>query len=154
MLFFPEYGLGGLYANHYGAKKIMWRYFCLPLLPTNEIVPEMRRIKEKIKVQIKEKADQELMLHFHEKYMKKFWILKIRPERFSVFGSRHRTNNYAEALHKVMRKMLPDRAGFFPWFQSLHAMVISKAEDDKAQILRNEEVRGTRTTPDQKNHDK
>ena len=140
---FSEYGLGGLYGNHFAAKKIMWRYFCLPLLPVNEIVPEMRRIKEKIHQQIQERADRELMLNFHNNYMKKFWILKIRPERFSVFGSKHRTNNCAEALHRVMRRMLPDRAGFFPWFQNLHSLVIKKAETDKAGINANEQVRAT-----------
>ena len=153
VFFSAGYGLGGLYGNNYLAKKIMWRYFCLPLLPVNEIVPEMRRIKEKIHRQIQERADRELMLNFHNNYMKKFWILKIRPERFSVFGSKHRTNNCAESLHRVMRRMLPDRAGFFPWFQNLHSMVIKKAEGDKAAINANEQVRAN-IPDDRENHER
>lgn len=113
----------------------------------------MRRIKEDIKLKIHEKRDRDLMLNFHNNYMKKFWILKIRPERFSVFGSQHKTNNCEEALHKVMRKIIPDRAGFFPWFQALHAMVIKKAEDDKNQIDAGEEVRAP-VAPEKRKHDK
>jgi hypothetical protein len=150
---FLEYNLGGLYANHRVAKVLLWRYFCLPLLPVNEIVPQMRRIKEMIRLKMKEKSDRDLMLNFHTNYMKKFWIMKIRPERFSVFGSLHKTNNSAESLHKVMRKIIPDRAGFFPWFQALHKMVIKKAEDDKTQIDAGEEVRAP-IAPDKKKHEK
>lgn len=153
LISFSEYNLGGLYSNHRVAKVLMWRYFCLPLLPVNEIIPQMRRIKEDIKLKIKEKGDRHLLLNFHNNYMKKFWIQKIRPERFSVFGSAHKTNNCAESLHKTMRKIIPDRAGFFPWFQALHNMVIKKAEDDKRHIDNGEEVREP-VAPEKRKHDK
>ena len=119
----------------------MWMYFALPLLPANEIIPQLKRIKQEIKVKMVERSDLNLMLTFHDKYMKKFWVKIIRPERFSVFGNRHKTNNSAESLHKSMKLFIPHKLGFFPWFQAMLTHIIKKAEDDKNQIDAGEEVR-------------
>jgi len=136
-----EYNLGALYSNHRVAKVLLWRYFALPLLPVNEIMPQLKRIKAEIKQKIVERADRKAILLFHNNYIKKFWVKTIRPERFSVFGNRHKTNNCAESLHKVMKMHIPHKLGFFPWFSAMHSFVIKKGEDDKTHIDAGEEVR-------------
>lgn len=130
-----------MFGNHGVAKRLLWMYFALPLLPANEIIPQLKRIKQDIRSKMVERTDRKLMLVFHEKYMKKFWTNIIRPARFSVFGNRHKTNNSCESLHKFMKLVIPHKTGFFPWFQALHLNIIKKAEDDKAHIDAGEEVR-------------
>ena len=151
--FLPEYNLTGLYSNHRVAKVLLWKYFVLPLLPCNEILPQLRRIKNAIKGQMLERADRRHMLAFHDLYIKKFWVKRIRPQRFSVFANMHKTNNAAESLHAAMRTHIPYKMGFFAWFQALNLMVIKKAEDEKVQIFEGEEVRGKKAK-EQSEHDK
>ena len=139
--FISEYNLTGLFGNHRVAKVLLWKYFVLPLLPSNEIIPQLHRIKNAIKCQMLERTDRRNMLTFHNLYIKRFWVKRIRPQRFSVFGNIHKTNNAAESLHAAMRTHIPYKMGFFAWFQALHTMVIKKAEDDMAQITQGEEVR-------------
>lgn len=146
IIFFPEFNLTGLYSNHRVAKVLLWKYFVLPLLPSNEIIPQLRRIKHGIKTQMLERADRRNLLAFHNLYIKRFWVKRIRPQRFSVFGNLHKTNNAAESHHAAMRTHIPYKMGFFAWFQALNAMVIKKAEDEKVQIDEGEEVRDSKTT--------
>jgi hypothetical protein len=142
-----------LYSNHRVAKVLLWRYFALPLLPVNEILPQLRRIKQDIKLKMVERSECNLMLAFHNKYIKKFWVKTVRPERFSVFGNRHKTNNCAESLHKNMRGHIPHKLGFFPWFAAMHSYIIKKAEDDMAHIDSGEEVRNP-IAAERREHDK
>ena len=135
------------------AKILLWKYFVLPLLPANEILPQLRRIKNAIKTQMLERTDRRNMLTFHNLYIKRFWVKRIRPHRFSVFGNLHKTNNAAESLHAAMRTHIPYKMGFFAWFQALNTMVIKKAEDEKMQIFEGEEVRDAKAK-EQSEHDK
>jgi hypothetical protein len=141
-----------LYGNHRVAKILLWKYFVLPLLPSNEILPQLRRIKNAIKSQMLERADRRQMLAFHDLYIKKFWVKRIRPQRFSVFGNIHKTNNAAESLHAAMRTHIPYKMGFFAWFEALNLMVIKKAEDDRNAIYEGEEVRAAKAK-EQSAHD-
>ena len=134
-----------MFANHRVAKVLLWKYFVLPLLPANEIIPQLRRIKHGIKTQMLERADRRNLLAFHNLYIKRFWVKRIRPQRFSVFGNLHKTNNAAESLHAAMRTHIPFKMGFFAWFQALNTMVIKKAEDEKVQIYEGEEIRDSKT---------
>jgi hypothetical protein len=99
-----------------------------------------------------ERADRRHMLAFHDLYIKKFWVKRIRPQRFSVFGNIHKTNNAAESLHAAMRTHIPYKMGFFAWFEALNLMVIKKAEDDRNAIYEGEEVRAAKAK-EQSAHD-
>ena len=105
--FSTEYGLAGYYANDKDVAVICWRYMALPLLPANEVVPQLRRIRREIRETVKDKSARNLLRTFHNKYIVQYWVLKVRPARFSVFGCKHRTNNAVESLHKKMKANMP-----------------------------------------------
>jgi len=44
-----------------------------------------------------------------KKYFENYWMKKITPERFSVFGLNHKTNNNAEALNRRLKDKMGDR---------------------------------------------
>jgi hypothetical protein len=83
----------------------------LPMLPVNEIVPQIRRIRKEVKETVKEKEARRLLRAFINTYIVGYWIKKVHPERFSVFGCRHRTNNAVESLHKKMKTNLAHGQG-------------------------------------------
>jgi hypothetical protein len=107
-----EYGLAGYYSNHKDVTVICWRYMSLPLLPVNEVGPQLKRIEGFIKA-IKERAVRKLLRTFHNEYIIKYWCKKVTPARFCVFGSRHKTNNACESLHKKMKRNLTYHSGNF-----------------------------------------
>lgn len=39
---------------------------------------------------------------FLNNYIRGYWIEQIGPEKFSVFGEDHRTNNYLESFHSTL----------------------------------------------------
>lgn len=43
---------------------------------------------------------------FLNNYIFGFWIEKIGPERFSVFGEEHRTNNILESFHSTLLRQM------------------------------------------------
>ena len=61
--------------------------------------------------------------NFHSSYIIKFWMLKIRPERFSTFGLHHRTNNPCESIHGLMKRLIPVHGRIFKFVQNLHQHV-------------------------------
>ncbi|XP_015122933.1 uncharacterized protein LOC107045255 [Diachasma alloeum] len=56
------------------------------------------------------------ILHFFApflEYYENWWLDRVRSERFSVYGKRHRTNNSIEAYHRVLHNHLGDHAGIW-----------------------------------------
>lgn len=44
----------------------------------------------------------EVMRNFLMGYIYNYWFIQIGPQRMSVFGQDHRTNNYLESFHSTL----------------------------------------------------
>jgi len=44
----------------------------------------------------------EVMSRFLRDYVFDYWFVQIGPQRLSVFGQDHRTNNYLESFHSTL----------------------------------------------------
>lgn len=101
------------YGRHSRITKIIKQYLAMPYLPAKQFLPRLRRIKKLIhQIEATESVARAKLLELHKNYFIKFWYRQIRPERISVFGLQHRTNNNMESLHKTMKKNLPTKPNF------------------------------------------
>jgi hypothetical protein len=57
-------------------------------------------------------------------YVDSYWIGKIGPEKFSVYGDRHRTNNAVESFHRSLnRKCIGKHLDFWKFVGNLSPVV-------------------------------
>ena len=105
------------------ACNLLWRkYITLPLIPPAEIPSRLRELRKCINTNLPTYARRGFRKY--HLYVKRFWVKKVRPERFSVFGRRRRTNNGVESMHAVFSRHLvrhgnvKPTSGVLAWWKS------------------------------------
>lgn len=79
------------------------------------------------------------------KYIDSYWIAKVGPETFSVFGLDHKTNNNAEQLHSRLKKNFKSaHPGFWKFLSLFQKHVIEHTEDDIQCLLGNRQPKRKR----------
>jgi len=149
---FTGHGLAAYYHNNneQGVKSILRRYLALCLLPANEIPIECDRMKSRLRGIGDPSARRKLLL-FHESYIVGFWVRKVRPERFSVFGHTFKSNNYCENFHKRIADRITFHANFFRFISEMENVVFSRTERLIRQIDKGVKVKND-LTPDYAKH--
>ncbi|MDY6842423.1 MAG: RING-HC finger protein, partial [Pseudomonadota bacterium] len=72
-------------------------------------------------------------LELFKRYIDRFWVRKIRPQRMSVHGLPRRSNNAVESFHAALkRKFKTPHPNLFVFLEHLNAMIGSKLADMKA----------------------
>jgi hypothetical protein len=127
-------------------KKILRRYLALALLPANEIPGECNQIRTRIR-RIQDPVARRKLLTFHDSYIVGFWVMKVRPERFSVFKHLFKTNNNIESFHARLKFKLSFHAGFFRFVSELDKYCFTRTERMIRQLDRGMPVQNE-LTPD------
>ena len=126
------------------ACNLLWRkYITLPLIPPAEIPSRLRELRKCINTNLPTYARRGFRKY--HLYVKRFWVKKVRPERFSVFGRRRRTNNGVESMHAVFSRHLVRHGNVFKLILGLETHVWSPCLVKVNQIKA-----GTATMPAQK----
>ena len=102
-------GLSSEFANSRSLKTIQ-RILCLPLLPQESISEAFSTIRRDNSV---------LVLNNWLQYVEQTWIRSRRFPSLSVFGMRHRTNNFAESTFSVFSTQLMPHPQLFKFLEFL-----------------------------------
>lgn len=62
--------------------------------------------------------------HFLDNYILGFWINQIGPEKFSVFGEDHRTNNNLESFHSTLLKQMGTHPNIWDFLRKLLKLLL------------------------------
>jgi hypothetical protein len=146
------HGLSAFFHNNdeNSVKRILRRYLALALLPANEIPVECDRIKRRIRGVLDPSARRKLLI-FHESYIINFWVRKVRPERFSVYGHTFKTNNFVESFHRRIGDRITFNANFFRFITELDNIVFTRTQRMVRQIDHGQKVKNE-LTPDYAKH--
>lgn len=98
-------------------------YLSLPFIPSKQLVERVRQLRKNIKINVPVKFRHGFR-KFH-RYIKHYWLEKVRPERISVFGKTRRTNNGLEVLHAQMAKKLSPHSNVFRFIDGLERQIFT-----------------------------
>lgn len=112
-----DFGIFGSIRTDRACNLLYRKYLCLPLIPAKSMVDRVRSLRSEIKLSLQTKHRKGFRM-FH-RYIKRYWLAKVRPERISVFGKSRRTNNGLEQIHAQMSKKLSTHAKFFRFMDEL-----------------------------------
>ncbi len=104
------------------ANHIYKLYLTLPYVPAEDMASAVLHIGRLIR-QIPTDSTRTAFRRFHSQYIIAFWMLRIRPERFSTYGLHHRTNNPCESIHASMKRLIPVHGRIFKFVENLHKHV-------------------------------
>uniref|UniRef100_A0A0C9RF33 MULE transposase domain-containing protein n=1 Tax=Fopius arisanus TaxID=64838 RepID=A0A0C9RF33_9HYME len=100
------------------AQGVFRKLLALALLPAESILPSYEWLIENTPNDIREFYAE----FFH--YYQTWWLTRVRPERYSVYGHNTRTNNAIEAYHRVLHCDCGDHPGI--WKFTGHFILLSK----------------------------
>ena len=95
-----KYDLTQLYRDDDEVRKAVKKLMCLPLLPAGEIGAAFAHIKASMSPRLR------ILLSRLLRYVFRYWIRQVGPQRMSVHGCRDRTNNAVEAFHSTLKRKL------------------------------------------------
>ncbi|CAG0918881.1 unnamed protein product [Notodromas monacha] len=122
------------YISNPQVKKWLKSTMGLCLLPADAIVPVWMDHCQKLS-QFHGSAALTQKLNGFKNYMNNFWIRRVTPKVFSVFGLNHKTNNYAESLHaRLNRDFKSKHPGFWRFMELYEQLVINEVTADLAVI--------------------
>lgn len=87
--------------KHWHEGKVFYRKLLgLALLPANDITTAYRIVVDN--------ASQDIKNKFHDliSYYYRWWLMRVKPENFSVYGKHRRTNNPMEAYHRILHQRM------------------------------------------------
>ena len=93
-------GLTDEYTTNPVIRGVLKSLMCLPLLPAEEIEASFILLKDSLSPGDRRRLRPLL------RYMRRFWLNQIGPERMSVYGSRERTNNGSESFHASLKRQV------------------------------------------------
>ncbi len=114
-------GIWGWVKINRQANLLYRKYASLPLLPVGEIPSRLRALRQDLKTNIP-RDGRPSFRRFHL-YIKRYWILKVRPERLSVFGEEHRTTNKLESVHRSMSRYLSKRGNVIRFINQMETSI-------------------------------
>jgi transposase-like protein len=86
----------------------------------------------------------------YESYVEKFWMQRVTPSIFSVFGLLHKTNNHAESLNaRLRRDFKVCHPGFWKFMSLYVKSVINWTTDDLAVLREGRQPRRERRPDEQ-----
>ncbi|CAI6348987.1 unnamed protein product [Macrosiphum euphorbiae] len=88
--------------------------------------------------------------HFLDNYILGFWINQIGPEKFSVFGEDHRTNNNLESFHSTLLKQMGTHPNIWDFLQRL-VIIENQFFVEFGQRQRNLQIRDMRSRAQREN---
>lgn len=81
-------------------KLFFRKLLALALMPNTKIITAFNRLVQS--------ADEDIRIYFAGiiDYYRRFWLLRMKPANFSVYGHSHRTNNALEAYHRILGRIM------------------------------------------------
>ena len=124
-------GLRNLYRDNEIFKRHVKLFMALPLLPTNDIRSTYDELSRQI---LPITSTEKSLFSKFKKYILRFWLNQIGPEKLSVFGVRRKTNNNLESFHAILRKKIKQpNPNFYLFLEQLNNCVVDN--DLKADQL-------------------
>ena len=124
-------GLTSVFKNNLLFRNWIHMVMALPFLPPQKICEGFEHLKSQ-KLNVTEKAP----LHRFVKYVEKFWLTTVGPNRISVHNSPHRTNNICESYHaKIKRSFNATHPNIWNFLSYLNR-VIATIDIDTDRIMR------------------
>lgn len=123
-------GLAQSYRTNDHVRHLLQKFMALPLLPSDQI-EECFQILNNDHVPNATPVLARKLQQF-KRYLERFWIRKIQPQRMSVHGLDRRSNNTVESFHSMLkRKIKSPHPNLFVFLENVNNIIKNKLADMK-----------------------
>ncbi|XP_050053723.1 uncharacterized protein LOC126549205 isoform X2 [Aphis gossypii] len=79
-------------------------------------------------------------LHELMQYFQRYWMDTVTPQRFSVYGLQHRTNNYIESYHSSLLRLMGQHPSLYQFYDHLRT-IEERSRNDLRRAVNGQQVR-------------